>query len=83
MILPITESILRGELRPNLITETVSFEKQSLLMRLLRHTKERGNLLELEKDIINALDSLTQVKEIYHKDREQRNTITLIPQLFQ
>ena len=51
MILPITESILRGELRPNLITETVSFEKQSLLMRLLRHTKERGNLLELEKDI--------------------------------
>ena len=76
MILPITESILRGELRPNLITETVSFEKQSLLMRLLRHTKERGNLLELEKDIINALDSLTQVKEIYHKDREQRNTIS-------
>ena len=42
MILPITESILRGELRPNLITETVSFEKQSLLMRLLRHTKERA-----------------------------------------
>ena len=78
MILPITESILRGELRPNLITETVSFEKQSLLMRLLRHTKERGNLLELEKDIINALDSLTQVKEIYHKDREQRNTISCL-----
>lgn len=75
MILPITESILRGELRPNLITETVSFEKQSLLMRLLRHTKERGNLLELEKDIINALDSLTQVKEIYITKTESREIL--------
>lgn len=76
MTLPITESILRGELRPNLMTTTVSTEKQSLLMRLLRHTAERGNLLEFEKDITNALENLTLVKESYHKDRELRNTIS-------
>lgn len=76
MILPITESILRGELRPNLITETVSPEMQSLLMRQLRLTTERTNLIELEKDLIYALGNFTHVTEIYTKDKQLRNAIS-------
>lgn len=69
MTLPIVESILRGALRPNHIRETVSAEKQSLLMRQLRLAPERGNLKELEKDIINALGDLTSVTTIYEESK--------------
>nr|WP_287887090.1 hypothetical protein [Prevotella sp.] len=69
MTLPIVESILRGALRPNHIRETVSAEKQSLLMRQLRLAPERGNLKELEKDIINALGDLTSVTTIYEEGK--------------
>lgn len=69
MTLPIVESILRGALRPNHIRETVSAEKQSLLMRQLRLATERGNLKELEKDIINALGDLTSVTTIYEEGK--------------
>lgn len=76
MTLPITESILRGELRPNLIAETVSTKKQSLLMRQLRHASERSNLIELEKDLINALEAVTNIKETYTKDKQLRHAIS-------
>lgn len=76
MILPITESILRGELRPNLTTEAVSPEKLSLWMRQLRYTPERSNLIELEKDLINTLGDVTNIKETYTKDKELRNAIS-------
>ena len=69
MTLPIVESILRGALRPNHIRETVSAEKQSLLMRQLRLAPERGNLKDLEKDIINALGDLTSVTTIYEEGK--------------
>lgn len=76
MTLPITESILRGEFRPNLIAEAVSTEKQSLLMRQLRLAPERSNLIELEKDLINALNEVTKIKETYIKDKELRYAIS-------
>jgi len=76
MTLPITESILRGELRPNLIAETVSPEKQSLLMRQLRLAPERNNLIELEKDLINALSEVSYIKGIYIKDKQLRHAIS-------
>ena len=51
MTLPIVESILLSELRPNHIEETVSAEKRSLIMRLLRNTNERNNLGHLQKRV--------------------------------
>ena len=75
MTLPITESILRGELRPHLIAETVPQEKQSLLMRQLRHTADRGNMIELESDIVQALGDLTRVKETYADDKALKEAI--------
>ena len=75
MTLPITESILRGELRPNLLIETVSTEKQSLLMRQLRYTKDKGTLIELEKDIVTALGNYTRANEAYTEDKNLLNAI--------
>nr|WP_297657894.1 hypothetical protein [uncultured Prevotella sp.] len=78
MTLPIVESILLGELRPNHIEETVSAEKRSLIMRLLRNTNERNNLIELEKDIKNGLGDLTHVIEQYGKDESLKKAITML-----
>jgi len=78
MTLPITEAILRGELRPNHIAETVSAERRSLILRLLRNTNERSNLIELEKDIKNALGDLTRVVEQYGKDESLKKAIILL-----
>ena len=78
MTLPIVESILLGELRPNHIEETVSAEKRSLIMRLLRNTNERNNLIELEKDIKNSLGDLTHVIEQYGKDESLKKAITML-----
>jgi len=76
MILPITESILRGELRPNHISETVSIERQSLIMRQLRYTQDRSNLIEQEKDLIKALENVTNIKETYTKEKQLRHAIS-------
>lgn len=75
MTLPITEAILRGALRPNLIATTVSQERQSLLMRQLRHTHERSNLIELEKDIANALRDFTHVAIAYEQDNRMKRAM--------
>lgn len=75
MTLPITESILRGGLRPNLIAATVSQQRQSLLMRLLRNTHESSNLIELEKDIVNTLGDFAHVEQEYAQDNNMKRVM--------
>lgn len=75
MTLPIIEAILRGDFRPKLIKETVPAEELSQMKHILHQAKERTNLIELEKDIIKALDSHTQVGVQYSKDKELKDAI--------
>lgn len=77
-VLPITKSILHGDLHPYHIAMTVPTEKQSLIMRLLRYTADRGSLKDMEKDIVQALGDHTKVEETYHHDTTLKKDIEVL-----
>ena len=73
MTLPITDSILRGELRPNILKQSLEPKDQELLIRNARKISQKSQLLELEFAINNVLSDLVNTKDIYAEDKKTRD----------
>ena len=66
MNLPITESILRGELRPNILQEYLDQDGLKQLIRDARQLIHKSQLIELEAIINKVLNGLVDTKDIYY-----------------
>lgn len=73
MTLPITDSILRGELRPNILKQALEPKALELLIRNARKVSQKSQLLELEFAINNVLNNLVNTKDIYAEDKKTRD----------
>ena len=73
MNLPITESILRGELRPNILQEYLDQDELKQLIRDARQLTHKSQLIELEAIINKVLNGLVDTKDIYSEDKKIRN----------
>lgn len=76
MTLPITDSMLRGELRLNVLAEIKDDQKISRLWANLHKWEDNGNesLIGIEKALVDAVEKsgLVKVSEVYHSDRKMR-----------
>ncbi len=72
MTLPITESILRGELRPNILECSLEPKDAEQLIRNARKISQKSQLRELEFAINNVLSDLVETEDIYDEDRKTR-----------
>lgn len=76
MTLPITDSMLRGELRPNILAELKDHQEISSLWGILYKWDNSGDgsLRGIEKALVDAVENsgLVKVSEIYNDDREMR-----------
>ena len=73
MTLPITDSILRGELRPNILKQALEPKALELLIRKARKVSQKSQLLELEYAINDVLSDLVNTKDIYAEDKKTRD----------
>ena len=73
MTLPITDSILRGELRPNILKQSLEPKALELLIRNARKVSQKNQLLELEFAINDVLSDLVNTKDIYAEDKKTRD----------
>ena len=73
MMLPIIDSILRGELRPNILKQSLEPKSLELLIRNARKFSQKSQLMELEFAINNVLSDLVNTKDIYAEDKKTRN----------
>lgn len=73
MTLPITDSILRGELRPNILKQSLDQKELELLIRNARKISQKNQLLELEFVINDVLSGLVDTKDIYAEDKKIRD----------
>ena len=73
MTLPITDSILRGELRPNILIQSLDQKELELLIRNARKISQKNQLLELEFAINDVLSGLVNTKDIYAEDKNTRD----------
>ena len=73
MILPITDSILRGELRPNILEQSLQPNELEQLIRNARKVSQKSQLMDLEFAINDTLSNLVETKDIYEEDRKTRN----------
>ena len=73
MILPITDSILRGELRPNILEQALQPNELEQLIRNARKVSQKSQLMDLEFAINDTLINLVETKDIYEEDRKTRN----------
>ena len=73
MTLPITDSILRGELRPNILKQSLEPKALELLIRNARKVSQKSQLLELEFAINDVLSNLVNTKDIYAEDKKTRD----------
>ena len=73
MTLPITDSILRGELRPNILKQSLEPKSLELLIRNARKVSQKNQLLELEFAINDVLSDLVNTKDIYAEDKKTRD----------
>lgn len=73
MTLPITDSILRGELRPNILIQSLDQKELELLIRNARKISQKNQLLELEFAINDVLSGLVDTKDIYAEDKKTRD----------
>lgn len=73
MTLPITDSILRGELRPNILIQSLDQKELELLIRNARKISQKNQLLELEFAINDVLSGLVDTKDIYAEDKNIRD----------
>lgn len=72
MTLPITDSILRGELRPNILEQALDPNEMEQLIRNARKVSQKSQLMDLEFAINNALINLVETNDIYVEDRKTR-----------
>lgn len=70
MTLPITESILRGELRPNILKQSLERKSLEQLIRNSRKVSQKSKLMELEFAINEVLNGLVNTKDIYKEDQK-------------
>ena len=73
MTLPITDSILRGELRPNILKQSLDPKDLELLIRSARKISQKSQLSELEFAINDVLSGLVDTKDIYAEDKKTRD----------
>lgn len=73
MTLPITDSILRGELRPNILNQSMEPKSLELLIRNARKVSQKSQLLELEFAINDVLSGLVNTNDIYAEDKKTRD----------
>lgn len=73
MNLPITESILRGELRPNILQQSLDSKALDQLIRNARIVAKKSQLIELEFAINDVLRDLVDTKDIYSEDKKTRD----------
>lgn len=73
MNLPITESILRGELRPNILQQSLEQNALTQLIRNARQLAQKSQLTELEFTINAVLQKFVNTKDIYSEEKKTRN----------
>ena len=73
MRLPITESLLRGELRPQILGESLSDSQLSELMRHARSLGQRSQLSELEAKINEVIGPWAATRAIYADEKQTRD----------
>lgn len=73
MTLPITESILRGELRPNILSQALEQKELEQLIRNARKVSQKSGLMELELAINGVLSNLVGTQDIYQEERKTRD----------
>ena len=73
MRLPITESLLRGELRPHLLGESLSSSQLSELMRHARSLGRLSQLSELEAKINEVIGPWADTRAIYADEKQIRD----------
>ena len=73
MRLPITESLLRGELRPQILGESLSDSQLSELMRHARSLGQRSQLSELEAKINEVIGPWADTRAIYADEKQTRD----------
>ena len=73
MKLPITESILRGELRPHILGESLSSSQLSELMRHARSLGRLSQLSELEAKINEVIGPWADTRAIYADEKQTRD----------
>ncbi len=73
MNLPITDSILRGELRPNILVESLVQKDLDYLIRNARKISKRKELTNLEFAINDVLGNYAETEETYAEDRKTRD----------
>ena len=73
MRLPITESLLRGELRPQILGESLSDSQLSELMRHARSLGRLSQLSELEAKINEVIGPWADTRTIYADEKQIRD----------
>ena len=73
MNLPITESILRGELRPHILQQSLAEDELTQLIRKSRRILQKRDLMELEFSINSLLRGLVDTADIYAEDKHIRD----------
>lgn len=73
MRLPITESLLRGELRPHILGESLSDSQLSELMRHARSLGRLSQLSELEAKINEVIGPWADTRAIYADEKQTRD----------
>lgn len=73
MRLPITESLLRGELRPHILGESLSDSQLSELMRHARSLGRLSQLSELEAKINEVIGPWADTRAIYADEKQIRD----------
>lgn len=73
MRLPITESLLRGELRPHILGESLSDSQLSELMRHARSLGRLSQLSELEAKINEVIGPWADTRTIYADEKQIRD----------
>ena len=73
MRLPITESLLRGELRPQILGESLSDSQLSELMRHARSLGRLSQLSELEAKINEVIGPWADTRAIYADEKHARD----------
>ena len=73
MRLPITESLLRGELRPQILGESLSDSQLSELMRHARSLGRLSQLSELEAKINEVIGPWADTRAIYADEKQIRD----------
>lgn len=73
MKLPITESILRGELRPHILGESLTEGQLSELMRHARSLGRLSQLSELEAKINEVIGPWADTRAIYADEKQTRD----------